>query len=65
MQECFKRGILSFGVHFINYAMTEADVDTTLAAYDEIFPILGAAVAAGDCRRFLECEPLIPLFKVR
>lgn len=65
MQECFKRGILSFGVHFINYAMTEADIDATLAVYDEIFPILAAAVSSGDCRRYLECEPLVPLFKVR
>ncbi|MBL8397893.1 MAG: aminotransferase class III-fold pyridoxal phosphate-dependent enzyme [Candidatus Accumulibacter sp.] len=65
MQECFRRGILSFGVHFISYAMTEADIDFALAAYDEIFPILAAAVETGDCRRFLECEPLVPLFKVR
>lgn len=65
MQECFKRGILSFGVHFINYAMSDADVDTLFAAYDQIFPIIASAITSGDCRRYLECEPLVPLFKVR
>lgn len=65
MQECFKRGIMSFGVHFINYAMSESDIDSTLAAYDEIFPVLKSAILSGNCRQFLQCDPLVPLFKVR
>lgn len=65
MQECFKRGIMSFGVHFINYAMSESDIDVTLAAYDEIFPVLKSAISSGNCRQFLHCDPLVPLFKVR
>ena len=36
-----------------------------LAVYDEVFPILRNAVAAGDARARLRCEPLKPLFRVR
>jgi glutamate-1-semialdehyde 2,1-aminomutase len=65
IQECLKRGIMSFGVHFINFAHSDADIDQTLTAYSEIFPILKRAISDGDVRKLLECEPLVPLFKVR
>lgn len=65
MQECFKRSLMSFGVHFLNHAMSDADIELTLSTYDEVFPILAKAAANGNCRAFLECEPLVPLFKLR
>lgn len=65
MQECFRRGIFNIGLHFISYAHTDADIDATLDAYGEIFPILKAALASGDVKSRLECSPLVPLFKVR
>jgi glutamate-1-semialdehyde 2,1-aminomutase len=65
MQECFKRGILTIGIHFISYAHSDSEIDQTLSVYQEVFPILRSAVDEGNCRKFLSCEPLVPLFKVR
>lgn len=65
IQECARRGVLSFGVHFLGYSHTAAVIDEALAAYAEIFPVLKAAVEAGSARDYLDCEPLVPLFKVR
>jgi glutamate-1-semialdehyde 2,1-aminomutase len=65
MQEMLARGIMTLGSHNMNYAHTDKDVATLLAAYDEVLPILKNAVdnrAMADC---LHCKPLEPLFKVR
>jgi glutamate-1-semialdehyde 2,1-aminomutase len=65
LQEVLARGILTIGTHNLSHAHSDEDVDRLLAAYDEVFPILGEAVAAGDVRARLRCEPLKPLFRVR
>lgn len=65
MQECMRRGILAIGIHFLSYAHTETEVEATLAAYDEVFPILAEAVTKNDVVSRLDCQPLRPLFKVR
>jgi len=65
MQEILARGILSLGSHEVSYAHTPADVARLLEVYDEVFPILAEAVAAGDVVSRLRCKPLVPLFKVR
>ena len=65
MQEMMERGLLSVGTHNISYSHSEADVDTLLAAYEEIFPILRQAVDNRAIRQYLKCEPLEPLFRVR
>lgn len=65
MQELLARSVLSFGTHNISYAHSETDIDSLLAAYDEIFPILHQAAFDGALRQYLKCEPLQPLFKVR
>lgn len=65
LQEVLARGILTLGTHNMSYAHSDADVDRLLAVYDEIFPILAAAVASGDLLSRLRCAPLEPLFKVR
>ena len=61
-QELLKRGILYNGSHFMSYAHTEADVDETLAAYDEALAIMARALP-GDVDRFLEAEPLGQVFR--
>jgi glutamate-1-semialdehyde aminotransferase len=61
-QELLKRGILYNGSHFVSYAHTEADVDETLAAYDEAFAIMAQALP-DDVDRFLEAEPLGQVFR--
>lgn len=66
MQEMLVRGILSTGTHNLCYAHTDSDMDAVLAAYEEVLPILRQAVSHGSVRPFLKnCEPLVPLFKVR
>lgn len=65
MQEVLARGMLTLGTHNLSLAHSGADIDALLAVYDEVFPILREAVAAGDVAARLRCEPLRPLFKVR
>lgn len=65
IQETCRRGLFSFGVHFLSYAFQKEHVDEAMAIYDEVFPIMRRAVDSGDFRSFLECDPLVPLFKVR
>lgn len=65
LQEMLERGILSVGTHNISYAHSNDDIDTLMAAYDAIFPILRQAIDRRAIRQYLKCEPLQPLFKVR
>jgi glutamate-1-semialdehyde 2,1-aminomutase len=65
IQECMRRGVFAIGIHFLTYAHTLDHVRQTLAAYDEVFAILADSLKANDLRRRLDCEPLVPLFKVR
>ena len=65
LQEMFMRGMLTLGTHNISYAHSDEDVAKLLAAYEDILPILGAAVEQRDLASRLYCEPLKPLFSVR
>jgi len=65
LQEVFARGILTIGTHNMSYAHTEADVDRLLQVYGEVLPLLREAVEGPGVRRYLRCEPLEPLFRVR
>jgi glutamate-1-semialdehyde 2,1-aminomutase len=53
------------GTHNISYAHTQADIDSLLKAYNEVLPILRNAVDNHRLKELLQCEPLVPLFKVR
>jgi glutamate-1-semialdehyde 2,1-aminomutase len=65
LQEIFARGILMIGTHNMSYAHTDADVEKLLAVYDEVFPLLRAAVDERNLEKRLRCQPLKPLFRVR
>ncbi|MGL4813564.1 MAG: aminotransferase class III-fold pyridoxal phosphate-dependent enzyme [Beijerinckiaceae bacterium] len=65
MQEIQTRGILSVGTHNVSHAHTDDDIARLLTVYDEVFPILKAAVTENRLRQYLRCKPLEPLFKVR
>lgn len=65
MQEVLKRGVLTFGTHNISYSHSIKDIDTLLACYKQVFPILKEAVETNSLMEKLNCEPLQPLFKVR
>ena len=65
MQEMLKRGILTFGTHNISYSHTKQDVDCLLSAYKKVFPLLKKALEDNNLINKLECEILVPLFKIR
>lgn len=65
LQEMFKRGILTFGTHNMNYAHQKQDVKSILQAYDEVLPLLHMAVKDNTLEQMLECDALEPLFKIR
>lgn len=65
LQELFARGILMIGTHNLSYAHTRADVERLLAVYDEVFPVVRAAVRERRLEELLQARPLEPLFRIR
>lgn len=65
MQELHQRGFLSVGTHNVNYAHTQEDIESLLAAYRELLPMIGETANRGEVLNMLRCDPLVPLFKVR
>jgi glutamate-1-semialdehyde 2,1-aminomutase len=65
MQEMLARGVLTLGTHNMSYSHSDADLQALFAAYDEVIPLIVAAVGEGSLERRLTCKPLEPLFKVR
>jgi glutamate-1-semialdehyde 2,1-aminomutase len=62
-QELLKRGILWGGFHNLSFSHGDEDIAHTLAAYREVLPILGAAVAAESVREALRGLPVEPTFR--
>ena len=65
MQEVLAHGILSFGTHNISYAHNEEDIDKLIGVYGEVFPLIKQVVENKELQKYLRCEPIKPLFKVR
>jgi glutamate-1-semialdehyde 2,1-aminomutase len=65
LQELHQRGILCLGTHNLSYAHDEEDIDTLLAAYAEIFPMIAEGLAHGTLADKIRGQTLVPLFKVR
>lgn len=65
LQELFARGILMIGSHNLSYAHSRADIERLIAVYDEVFPVLRAAVRDRQMDKLLKTRALEPLFKVR
>lgn len=65
MQEMLKRGILTLCTHNISYSHTIKDIDYLLDCYREVFPLIKKAIENRELIEKLNCEPLVPLFKVR
>jgi glutamate-1-semialdehyde aminotransferase len=63
-QEALRRGVLFTGGHNLCYAHSEADVDRTLAVYDEAMAILARAIADRAVAARLEGKPVQPVFRV-
>ena len=62
-QELIKRGILWQGQHAISFSHTEADIDYTLGAYEEVLAILKDAVIKKLVKEKLRGRPMEPVFR--
>ncbi len=62
-QELIRRGILWSGFHNMCYSHTEADLDYTLAAYNEVLRELKSTLEAGDLTSRLRGIPVQPVFR--
>jgi glutamate-1-semialdehyde 2,1-aminomutase len=65
LQEVFARGILMIGTHNMSYAHSDSDLEKLLAVYDEVFNNLKQGIVEKKLEEMLNCEPLVPLFKIR
>ena len=63
LQETAKRGILSLGCHNLSLSHSTEDIYKTLLVYEDIMPILGAAVESGEVANFLEGPCVTPVFR--
>lgn len=63
-QECIQRGVLFVGYHHPSFAHSALDIDITLAAYEQAFGLLSAALKANDLRVRIKGQPISP-FGVR
>jgi glutamate-1-semialdehyde 2,1-aminomutase len=65
LQEMFANGIFMIGTHNISYAHTTKHIDLLIHSYRKYFEKLKSAIDQNNLRSVLQCEPLVPLFKVR
>jgi glutamate-1-semialdehyde 2,1-aminomutase/spore coat polysaccharide biosynthesis protein SpsF len=62
-QEMIKRGILWGGFHNMSFSHSDADVEYTLKAYDDVLPIIKKAVEDGNAKDLLKGEVLEMVFR--
>ena len=62
-QEMIKRGVLWGGFHNMSFSHTDADIEFTLNAYEQVFPILKEAVQSGKPESYLQGEVLEMVFR--
>ena len=62
-QEMIKRGILWGGFHNMSFSHTDADIEYTLKAYDDVLPIIKKAVVDGNAKDLLKGEVLEMVFR--
>jgi glutamate-1-semialdehyde 2,1-aminomutase len=65
LQEVLARGLLTMGLHIMNFAHSDSDIAQLHAVYDEVFPSLRRAVEEKTLDQLLMTEPLEPVFKLR
>ena len=65
IQEVFKRGVYTLGSHNLSYAHSENDILILLNCYKDVFIKIASNLSNGNLRDKLECDTLVPIFKVR
>jgi glutamate-1-semialdehyde 2,1-aminomutase len=65
LQEMFKRGILVLSTNNVTTTLSQKDISKILTAYAEVFEAISQALEIDSLDALLECQPIVPLFKVR
>jgi len=65
LQEMFRRGILVLSTNNITTTLSQKDISKILTAYAEVFGAISQALESDSLDALLECQPIVPLFKVR
>jgi glutamate-1-semialdehyde 2,1-aminomutase len=65
LQEMFKRGILVLSTNNVTTTLSQRDISKILTAYAEVFEAISQALVRESLDVLLECQPIVPLFKVR
>ena len=65
MQEMFKRGILTLGLHNLSFSHSKKDIDKLISTYAEVLPMIKIHVDNNSLIENIQGEILEPLFKVR
>jgi len=65
VQEMYKRGVLVLSTHNVTLAHKSKQRSKLISVYSDVAGLLSSAITSGNLRRFLEVEPVKPLFKVR
>jgi len=64
-REILRNGVLMTSTHNVCYALTQADIDHVLEAYDASLATVAAELDRGDAESRLGCAVIEPIFKVR
>lgn len=65
LQEMFKRGILVLSTNNVTTTLSQKDISKILTAYAEVFEAISQVLERDSLDALLECQPIVPLFKVR
>ena len=65
LQEMFKRGVLVLSTNNVTTTLSQKDISKILTAYAEVFEAISQALERDSLDALLECQPIVPLFKVR
>ena len=65
LQEAFQNGIMTLGTHNLMFAHNDQDIDNLLKIYQKLLPKIADIIKNKELDKYLKCQPLVPLFKVR
>ena len=65
LQEMFLNGVLIIGSHNVSTALRDGDFEWISQAYERTLSKISTALNNDSIEKYLEVQPLVPLFKVR
>lgn len=65
LQENLREGVLVLGTHDVTTAFKPDDINAVLRSYEAALSKVQIGLSTGTLRDQLECEPIVPLFKLR